>query len=93
MIKFYENFVIEIIFKNNTINKIYPDGSIISILPSRDMRLISPNGDLFYKFKRVNLNESIYYDKQYKLTRFKNGTIEKLYFKNGIRIIKKSILL
>ena len=54
-VKFYENFMIELKQKHNLVHKFYPDGSIISIFPNRDIRLVSNSADAFYKF-RILLN-------------------------------------
>jgi len=86
IIKFYENFMIEYFFPNNLIHKFYSDGSIISIFPNKDVRLISSNGNISYKFK-TGINVSVFFEKEFSIIKYKNGTLEK-YQNNGIRIIK-----
>jgi len=87
IVKFYENFMIELKQKHNLVHKFYPDGSIISIFPNRDIRLVSNSADAFYKFRNVGINVFDYYENDYSLFKYRNGTIEKI-FRNGMRIIK-----
>lgn len=79
--------MIEYKLKNNLVHKFFPDGSLISIFPNRDIRLISTSADVFYKFRAMGINEFDYYENGYSLVRYKNKTIEKVY-RNGLRIVK-----
>lgn len=83
----YENLIFEYRLKNESIHKLFDDGTIISIFPNKDIRIIYPNGDAFYKFRAVGILEFIYYEKNYSIIKYKNAEIEKV-MKNGMRIIK-----
>ena len=85
-VRFFENFVVEYRHKNNEIHRVFFDGCVISFYPNKDMRIIFPNGDIFYKYKAIRITELNYFNK-FSLIYYNNGITEKI-LKEGIKLIK-----
>ena len=85
-VRFYENFTVEIRLKNDLIHRIFLDGCIISSYPNKDIRIIFPNGDIFYKFRAIDITEFIQFNK-FSFITYKHEIVEKI-LKEGLKLIK-----
>ena len=95
LLKYYENSVLEIISKNNTLSRVFPDGYSITYYANKDIKQVK----LIFKFKTYADGRIIYfYSKNKSLEfnfpsqgfiayKFKNNQLEKHYF-DGRKYIK-----
>jgi len=89
IIDFYQDNVIRLTETNKKMHLILEDGAILTNFANNYLRLILPNGDIFFDNKKNNSFEINYDEDNYSLIRYLGGYVEKLFF-NGIRINKNS---
>ena len=82
IIKFYENSVIDVIYRNY-IQRIFPDGYEIWFYPNGDIKQCFPNKRLFFYYNKNKSCEFRYLDEGYIVNKFPNGQYEKHYFDNS----------
>ena len=54
LLKYYENSVLEVVYKNNTINRVFPDGLSITFYSNKDIKQVN------YIKNRIIMMEELY---------------------------------
>ena len=91
LVKFYENSVIDIINKNKTVKRIFPDGYELWTYNNKDVQQKFPNGRIDFYYHRNKSCEFRDLNKGYLVYKFTSGQYEKHYFDNSKNIKTKWI--
>lgn len=86
LVKFYENSVIDIINKNKTVKRIFPDGYELWTYNNKDVQQKFPNGRIDFYYHRNKSCEFRDLNKGYLVYKFTSGQYEKHYFDNSKNI-------
>ena len=86
LIKIYENKVFEIIDKNNTIRRIFPDSYEIIFYKNKDIQQRFPNGQIAFYYHINKSCEFRYINEGFWVSKFPNGQYEKHYSNNNTDI-------
>ena len=86
LIKIYENKVFEIIDKNNTIRRIFPDSYEIIFYKNKDIQQRFPNGQIAFYYHINKSCEFRYMNEGFWVSKFPNGQYEKHYSNNNTDI-------
>ena len=86
LIKIYENKVFDIIDKNNTIRRIFPDSYEIIFYRNKDIQQRFPNGQISFYYHINKSCEFRYMNEGFWVLKFPNGQYEKHYTNNNTDI-------
>ena len=88
IIKIYENRVFDLINKQKTIRRIFPDGYEYSLYKNNDIKQKFPNGNIFFYYDINKAYEFRFIRKNFTVFKFKSGQYEKHYHTGRIMCIK-----